>query len=189
MYLLSVHKKSILCVLYSAEEKQKTDLTVYTSVHENQWKLNAVISSVSVVVTSSWSISMNLRISPIFFSSAERMGSASAAGFIHLDARSLLSAGCRLVRLFNSEFWMSAWMLRGSVFKGPDDDELLRSIARVVRDEGMSAIIVEQNPRMILPITQHAIVLDRGLVVHRGLSEQLLGDRATLDRFLAVSHG
>ena len=26
-------------------------------------------------------------------------------------------------------------------------EELLRSIARVVRDEGMSAIIVEQNPR------------------------------------------
>src|ERR1700704_4930534 len=35
-------------------------------------------------------------------------------------------------------------------------EELLRSIARVVRDEGLSAIIVEQNPRMILPITQRA---------------------------------
>src|SRR3954452_19889084 len=29
-------------------------------------------------------------------------------------------------------------------------EELLRSIARVVRDEGLSAIIVEQNPRLIL---------------------------------------
>ena len=67
-------------------------------------------------------------------------------------------------------------------------DELLRSIARVVRDEGMSAIIVEQNPRMILPITQQAVVLDRGQIVHRGLSEALLADRASLDRFLAVSH-
>ena len=38
-------------------------------------------------------------------------------------------------------------------------EELLRSIARVVRDEGMSAIIVEQNPRLILPITQRAVVL------------------------------
>src|SRR5438309_10045246 len=45
-------------------------------------------------------------------------------------------------------------------------EELLRLIARVVRDEGMSAIIVEQNPRMILPITQRAVVLDRGSVVH-----------------------
>src|SRR3954462_5163843 len=47
-------------------------------------------------------------------------------------------------------------------------EALLRSIARVVRDEGMSAIIVEQNPRHILPIPQNAVVLDRGTIVHAG---------------------
>jgi branched-chain amino acid transport system ATP-binding protein len=66
-------------------------------------------------------------------------------------------------------------------------EELLRSIARVVRDEGMSAIIVEQNPRMILPITQRAVVLDRGAVVHAGASAALLADRAMLDRWLGVA--
>jgi len=66
-------------------------------------------------------------------------------------------------------------------------EELLRSIARVVRDEGMSAIIVEQNPRMILPITQRAVVLDRGSVVHEGVSAELLVDRERLDRWLAVA--
>jgi branched-chain amino acid transport system ATP-binding protein len=66
-------------------------------------------------------------------------------------------------------------------------EELLRSIARVVRDEGMSAIIVEQNPRMILPITQHAVVLDRGAIVHEGLSAALRAARAQLDRWLAVA--
>ncbi len=66
-------------------------------------------------------------------------------------------------------------------------EELLRSIARVVRDEGMSAIIVEQNPRMILPITHQAVVLDRGAVVHRGGSEALLRDPSQLDRWLAVA--
>jgi branched-chain amino acid transport system ATP-binding protein len=66
-------------------------------------------------------------------------------------------------------------------------EELLRSIARVVRDEGMSAIIVEQNPRMILPITQRAVVLDRGAVVHTGDSAALLADREQLDRWLAVA--
>ena len=66
-------------------------------------------------------------------------------------------------------------------------EELLRSIARVVRDEGMSAIIVEQNPRMILPITQRAVVLDRGSVVHTGESAALLADREQLDRWLAVA--
>jgi branched-chain amino acid transport system ATP-binding protein len=66
-------------------------------------------------------------------------------------------------------------------------EELLRSIARVVREEGLSAIIVEQNPRMILPITQHAVVIDRGAVVHQGDSAALLADPAQLDRWLAVS--
>jgi len=66
-------------------------------------------------------------------------------------------------------------------------EELLRSIARVVRDEGMSAIIVEQNPRMILPITQRAVVLDRGSVVHEGSSAELMADRERLDRWLAVA--
>jgi len=65
--------------------------------------------------------------------------------------------------------------------------ELLMSIARVVRDEGVSAIIVEQNPKLILPITTRAIVLDRGAVVHEGRSDELLADRERLDRWLAVA--
>ncbi|HEY8708002.1 MAG TPA: ABC transporter ATP-binding protein [Burkholderiaceae bacterium] len=66
-------------------------------------------------------------------------------------------------------------------------EELLRGVARVVRDEGMSAIIVEQNPRLILPITQRAVVLDRGAVVHEGASAELLVDRERLDRWLGVA--
>ena len=65
--------------------------------------------------------------------------------------------------------------------------ELLRSIERLVLQEGLSAIIVEQNPRQILPITHDAIVLDRGQVVHEAPSEQLLADREQLDRWLAVA--
>ena len=68
-------------------------------------------------------------------------------------------------------------------------EELLRSIARVVRDEGMSAILVEQNPRLILPITQQTVVLDRGSVVHRGESGALLAAPETLERWLAVAKG
>jgi len=66
-------------------------------------------------------------------------------------------------------------------------EELLRAIARVVREEGMSAIIVGQSPRLVLPITQRAIVLDRGSIVHEGSSDDLLSDRARLDQWLAVA--
>jgi branched-chain amino acid transport system ATP-binding protein len=68
-------------------------------------------------------------------------------------------------------------------------EELLRSIERVVRDEGMSAIIVEQNPRLILPITQRAIVLDRGSVVLDADSLALLAAPAQLEKWLAVARG
>jgi branched-chain amino acid transport system ATP-binding protein len=66
-------------------------------------------------------------------------------------------------------------------------EELLRSIARVVREEGLSAIIVEQNPKLILGITQQAVVLDRGSVVHRGSSEELLRQPEHLERLLSVA--
>jgi branched-chain amino acid transport system ATP-binding protein len=65
--------------------------------------------------------------------------------------------------------------------------ELLRSIERLVTDEGLSAIIVEQNPRQILPITHDAVVLDRGTIVHAAPSAELLADRDRLDRWLAVA--
>jgi branched-chain amino acid transport system ATP-binding protein len=65
--------------------------------------------------------------------------------------------------------------------------ELLRSIEQLVASEGMSAILVEQNPRLILPITHDAVVLDRGTVVHVAPSADLLADRETLDRWLAVA--
>jgi branched-chain amino acid transport system ATP-binding protein len=68
-------------------------------------------------------------------------------------------------------------------------EELLRSIARVVRDEGMSAIIVEQNPKLILPITQRAVVLDRGSIVHEGESAALLANPQRLEGWLSVAKG
>jgi branched-chain amino acid transport system ATP-binding protein len=66
-------------------------------------------------------------------------------------------------------------------------EELLRAIERVVRDEGMSAIIVEQNPRLVLPITQRAVVLDRGAVVLEAASAALLAEPAQLEKWLAVA--
>ena len=66
-------------------------------------------------------------------------------------------------------------------------EALLRSIAQVVRDEGMSAIIVEQNPRMILGMTQQAVILDRGSIAHAASSAELARDTATLDRLLGVA--
>ena len=64
--------------------------------------------------------------------------------------------------------------------------ELLHALTRIVRDEGLSAIIVEQNPARVLAMTDDAVILERGSVVHVGGSAQLATDAATLDRYLAV---
>src|SRR3954471_19334521 len=52
-------------------------------------------------------------------------------------------------------------------------EELLRAIARITRDEGLSAIIVEQHPQAILAISHRAVVLDHGTVVHSGPAREL----------------
>ena len=49
--------------------------------------------------------------------------------------------------------------------------------SRIVREEGMSAILVEQNAQKILGVTDRAAILERGSVVHEGESGQLIADR------------
>jgi branched-chain amino acid transport system ATP-binding protein len=69
-------------------------------------------------------------------------------------------------------------------------DELLAALRRIIRDEGMSAILVEQNAKKILGVTNHAIILERGAVVHAADSATLAADRAALETHLGVTdHG
>jgi len=65
--------------------------------------------------------------------------------------------------------------------------ELLKAIERITREEGLSAILVEQHPQAILRISHQAIVLDRGTVVHSGAADELLGSPEVLDRLLGVA--
>ncbi len=68
-------------------------------------------------------------------------------------------------------------------------EELLRALARLFRDEGMAGIIVEQHAHKILPITDRAIVLERGKVVFESSSAALIADGAPLERYLGVTSG
>jgi len=65
--------------------------------------------------------------------------------------------------------------------------ELMSALQRIIRDEGMSVILVEQNARKALSITDDAIVLERGSVVHTSTAQALLADGATLDGLLGVA--
>jgi branched-chain amino acid transport system ATP-binding protein len=66
-------------------------------------------------------------------------------------------------------------------------DELLAALRRIIRDEGMSAILVEQNAKKILGVTDTAIILERGCVVHAADSAALAADRAALETHLGVT--
>ena len=66
-------------------------------------------------------------------------------------------------------------------------EELLRAIRRITREEGLSAIIVEQHPQAVLAISDLAVVLDRGSVAHAGSAQELLHNPDLLDGLLGVA--
>ena len=65
--------------------------------------------------------------------------------------------------------------------------ELLAALTRLLREEKLAAIIVEQHAQKILPITDRALILERGRIVHESASAVLLADPAPLERFLGVT--
>jgi branched-chain amino acid transport system ATP-binding protein len=66
-------------------------------------------------------------------------------------------------------------------------DELLDILLRLSREEGLAMIIVEQKASKILPVTDEAIILDRGAVAHAGPSAALLADREIIDAHLTAA--
>src|SRR5215831_11683236 len=66
-------------------------------------------------------------------------------------------------------------------------DELLAAFKRIVRDEGLAAILVEQNAQKILPVSDHAVLLERGMVVHDADSVRLRDDRTAFETYLGVT--
>jgi branched-chain amino acid transport system ATP-binding protein len=65
-------------------------------------------------------------------------------------------------------------------------EELLRALKRLFREEGLSAIVIEQHARQILALTDHAIVLERGRIVLSADSASLLAHPERLERHLGL---
>jgi len=55
-------------------------------------------------------------------------------------------------------------------------ESLLRSLKRLIADDALSVVLVEQSARLALEMTQDAVVLDRGRVAYRGTSRALLDE-------------
>ena len=65
-------------------------------------------------------------------------------------------------------------------------EELAAAIRRMTSESTCAFILVEQHADIALSLTQSALVLERGRIVHSGASAQLLADHATLDRYIGL---
>jgi branched-chain amino acid transport system ATP-binding protein len=65
-------------------------------------------------------------------------------------------------------------------------EELAAAISRMTSEGSNAFILVEQHADIALSLTQNAILLERGRIVHSGPSAALLTDHATLDRYIGL---
>jgi len=65
-------------------------------------------------------------------------------------------------------------------------EELVRGLRKMITEEGTAVILVEQHAELALSLTEHAVLLERGAIVHRARSQDLLKDHATLDRYIGL---
>jgi len=65
-------------------------------------------------------------------------------------------------------------------------EELAGAIAGMIAQQGTSVILVEQHAEIALSITRDVVVIERGVVAHRGRSDVLMRDRAALDRLVGL---
>jgi branched-chain amino acid transport system ATP-binding protein len=59
----------------------------------------------------------------------------------------------------------------------------------MISDEGMAVILIEQHADLVLSLTLDAVIMERGTIVHRAKSPDLLRDHATLDRYVGLRVG
>ena len=80
-------------------------------------------------------------------------------------------------------------------------DEPLEGLAPIIVEEltaamramsaagGIALVLVEQHAQVALSLTRDALVIERGSVVHRAPSAELLDDHSTLERYLGLKLG
>jgi branched-chain amino acid transport system ATP-binding protein len=66
-------------------------------------------------------------------------------------------------------------------------DELAAAIGRMMADEGTAIVLVEQHTDVALSLARDAVVIERGTIALRGLSQVLVADHASLDRLIGLN--
>ncbi len=66
-------------------------------------------------------------------------------------------------------------------------ESLLRMLQRLIREDSLTVVLVEQHAKFALEVTHSAMVLNRGRIAYFGPSSALLADRAGLEVHLGVT--
>src|SRR5688572_1364867 len=66
-------------------------------------------------------------------------------------------------------------------------EALLKALTRLIREESLSVILVEQHAALALEVTEHAMVLNRGRIAYLGTSAALLADPARLTSLIVAA--
>jgi branched-chain amino acid transport system ATP-binding protein len=66
-------------------------------------------------------------------------------------------------------------------------ESLLKALARLIREEALTVILVEQHAKLALEVTREALVLNRGRVSYLGSSAELLADPQRLTSLIVAT--
>jgi branched-chain amino acid transport system ATP-binding protein len=66
-------------------------------------------------------------------------------------------------------------------------DTLLAAIQRLIREESLSVVLVEQSAKLALEVTDDVLVLNRGRIVFSGATQQLLSDPERLSELVIAA--
>ena len=65
-------------------------------------------------------------------------------------------------------------------------EALLKSLQRLMAEDQLAVILVEQHAKLALQVTEQALIMSRGRIIHHGPSRDLLADPERLGRLVVA---
>jgi branched-chain amino acid transport system ATP-binding protein len=66
-------------------------------------------------------------------------------------------------------------------------EELVDAIGRMMTEQGMAIVLVEQHAEIALALAREAVVIERGSIALRGASQALMADQVSLERLIGLN--